>query len=287
MLAVIGTVPQKEFPVTEGEVALKDGHLLISGRSVPVLRGTPALLAASIAASSLLGIENPYAFLAGDIGAGDGSRRLYEYLTRVSPGRTYSAMTFHYLQPDVDWHNKVLFSVEEMAKRPLLIADAGFMYVAKMSGQASQYDLFTPDAGEIAFLADEEAPHPFYTRGFILHEENLVPKLIKRAYAHDNASRMIIVKGQEDLIATKDGVIEIIRDPVVENLEPIGGTGDTLTGIVSVLAASGIPIERSAVIACRTNRLAGLLAGPTPATQVSEIIARIPEALARVLDQVN
>jgi len=45
-----------------------------------------------------------------------------------------------------------------------LIADAGFMYAAKMSGQASKYDLFTPDVGELAFLADEEAPHLFYTR---------------------------------------------------------------------------------------------------------------------------
>ena len=57
--------------------------------------------------------------------------------------------------------NRVLFAVEEMAKRPVLIADAGFMYAAKMSGQSSKYDLFTPDVGELAFLADEEAPHPF------------------------------------------------------------------------------------------------------------------------------
>jgi hypothetical protein len=287
MLAVIGTVPQKDFPLTEGEVTLKEGHLLICGRTAPVLRGTPALLAASIAACSVLGIGNPYAFLAGDIGTGNGSRCLYEYLTGVLPKRTFRALTFHYLQPDVDWHNKVLFSVEEMTERPLLIADAGFMYVAKMSGQAPLYDLFTPDVGEMAFLADEEAPHPFYTRGFLLHEENQVPKLIERAYLHDNASRMLIVKGKEDLIATKNGIGEIVREPVVENLEPIGGTGDTLTGIVSVLAASGMTLERSSIIACRTNRLAGLLAMPTPATQVSGIIERIPEALSEILKQVD
>ncbi|MFO7970579.1 MAG: sugar kinase, partial [Desulfobacterales bacterium] len=62
-----------------------------------------------------------------------------------------------------------------MDPRPTLIADAGFMYAAKMSGLSEAYELFTPDAGELAFLADEEAPHPFYTRGFILHEENLIP----------------------------------------------------------------------------------------------------------------
>ena len=47
--------------------------------------------------------------------------------------------------------------------KPTLVADAGFMYVAKMSGYADAYDLFTPEAGELAILADEKAPHPFYT----------------------------------------------------------------------------------------------------------------------------
>jgi len=32
-------------------------------------------------------------------------------------------------------------------------------------------------AGEV-FLEDEEAPHPFYTRGFILHEEDRIHELI-------------------------------------------------------------------------------------------------------------
>ncbi|MEA2039117.1 MAG: hypothetical protein U9N82_04730 [Thermodesulfobacteriota bacterium] len=44
------------------------------------------------------------------------------------------------------------------------------------------YDLFTPDVGELAFLADEAAPHPFYASGFILHQEKRIPDLIKRAY---------------------------------------------------------------------------------------------------------
>lgn len=84
-----------------------------------------------------------------------------------------------------------------MRPQPLLIADAGFMYAAKMSGQSEAYDLFTPDAGELAFLADEEAPHPFYTRGFILHEENHVPELIARAYAHKNAAKHLLIKGKK------------------------------------------------------------------------------------------
>ena len=93
----------------------------------------------------------------------------------------FKSLTFHYLQPDVDWHNKVLFAVETMQQRPILIADAGFMYAAKMSGQSECYDFFTPDVGELAFLADELAPHPFYTRGFILHENNNITDLIHQA----------------------------------------------------------------------------------------------------------
>ena len=149
--------------------------------------------------------------------------------------REYTTLCFHYLLPEVDWHNRVFFAIEAMARRPILIADAGFMYVAKMSGLADQYDLFTPDVGELAFLADEEAPHPFYTRGFILHEDNLAPDLIKRAYAFDNAARYLLVKGKIDYIAAREGILAAVTEPDLEVLEPIGGTGDTITGLVAAL----------------------------------------------------
>jgi ADP-dependent NAD(P)H-hydrate dehydratase / NAD(P)H-hydrate epimerase len=69
----------------------------------------------------------------------------------------------------------------------------------------------------------------------------------------------------------------------VETLEPVGGTGDTVTGIVSALVASGMGVEDSAILAARVNRLAGLYADPTPATQVIEIIRRIPRAMEKVM----
>jgi NAD(P)H-hydrate repair Nnr-like enzyme with NAD(P)H-hydrate dehydratase domain len=192
-------------------------------------------------------------------------------------------MTFHYLQPDVDWHNRVLFTIEELTPKPLLVADAGFMYSAKMSGQASSYDLFTPDAGELAFLADEEAPHPFYARGFILQNEDQVPELIARAYAHANAASYLLVKGKEDYIACKDGIFATVSHPADEAMEAIGGTGDTLTGIVSALIDSGMHVKQAAEKAAMINRLAGHYAQPTPATQVSEIIDRIPTAMREVM----
>jgi NAD(P)H-hydrate repair Nnr-like enzyme with NAD(P)H-hydrate dehydratase domain len=199
--------------------------------------------------------------------------------------RAFSTIVFHYLQPDVDWHNRVLFAVEEMERRPILIADAGFMYAAKMSGQSSQYDLFTPDIGELAFLADEEAPHPFYTRGFILHEENRIPELIARAYQHENSPRCLLVKGKQDYVADRQGIRTTVDLPLEEAMEAIGGTGDTLTGIVTALIGTGMEVIKAATIAARVNRLAGHYATPTPAMQVFEMVQHIPRALSEILQK--
>lgn len=283
MLAVVGTIPDREFPLVAGKVTLQGDRILIQGNKVTVNRGTPALLAAAIKTAEALGQPEPFGYLAGDIGLGDGSRLLYEYLTRHIREFDFRTIVFHYLQPDVDWHSRVLFAVQEMAQRPILIADAGFMYAAKMGGQAPAYDLFTPDAGELAFLADETAPHPFYTRGFILHEENRVPDLISRAYRHENASRFLLVKGREDYLADRGGIRATINNPAEKAMEAIGGTGDTLTGIVAALINASREIDESAVIAAKVNRLAGQYARPSPATQVIEIINHIPRALADLL----
>jgi NAD(P)H-hydrate repair Nnr-like enzyme with NAD(P)H-hydrate dehydratase domain len=283
MLAVVGTIPDREFPLVAGKVMLQGDRICIQGNKVTVNRGTPALLAAAIKTAEALGQPEPFGYLAGDIGLGDGSRLLYEYLTRHIRESDFRTIAFHYLQPDVDWHNRVLFSVQEMAQRPILIADAGFMYAAKMSGQAPAYDLFTPDAGELAFLADETAPHPFYARGFILHEENRVPDLISRAYRHENASRFLLVKGREDYLADRGGIRATINNPTEEAMEAIGGTGDTLTGIAAALISADREIDEGAVIAAWANRLAGQYTRPSPATQVIEIINHIPRALADLL----
>lgn len=293
MFAVAGTVPIQDFPLVAGEVFLKDDSICIQGNQVPVNRGTPALLAAAIKTCKVLDQGVPFGYLVGDIGLGDGSRRLYEHLTkdlrqsvtRSKSGTGFQAITFHYLQPDVDWHNRVLFAIEEMTNRPILIADAGFMYAAKMSGKAIEYDLFTPDIGELAFLADEEAPHPFYTRGFILHEEDRISELIDRAYKYNNAALCLMVKGKQDYIADQQGIQATIDSPVEEAMEAMGGTGDTLTGIVTALIASGMEIMKAATIAARVNRLAGYYAKPTPATQVMEIIQHISTALAKILNE--
>ncbi|MBW1962481.1 MAG: sugar kinase [Deltaproteobacteria bacterium] len=283
MIGVVGTVPDPDFPLVAGETSLKDDSIYIQGKQILVNRGTPALLAATIKTAEVLEQGAPFGYLVGDVGLGHGSRRLYEYLSGHLGKRDFNTIVFHYLQPDVDWHNRVLFAVEEMERRPVLIADAGFMYAAKMSGQSPKYDLFTPDIGELAFLADEEAPHPFYTRGFILHEENRAPELIARAYTHKNAARCLLVKGKQDYVADRKGIIATVDICVEESMEAIGGTGDTLTGIVSALIGTGMEVKKAATIAARVNRLAGSYAKPTPATQVMEIVRHIPRALTEIL----
>ena len=285
MLAVVGTVPDRTFPLMAGKVTMEKSEISIQGKGAPVNRGTPALLAAAIKTGETLGGCAPFAYLVGDIGLGDGSRRLYAYVREHLGEHNPCAIAFHYVQPDVQWHGRILSTVDMMERRPVLIADAGFMYAAKMSGHSPAYDLFTPDIGELAFLADEVAPHPFYTRGFILHEENRVPEQIARAYGHHNAPRYLLVKGRRDYLADREGIRATIESCMEEAMEAIGGTGDTLTGIAAALCAAGMEISEAAVVAARVNRLAGFYASPTPGTHVIEIIRQIPRALAETLDE--
>lgn len=284
MLGIVGTIPDLNFPLVYGPVSIKDDHLIINGFKVPVNRGTPALIAAALKTSEYLDDSNDiYAFLAGDIGKGEGSRNLYKFLVEHLMEFNFQVLTFHYLQPDVDWHNRIYLTIEKMSHQPLLIADAGFMYAAKMSGQAQFYDFFTPDIGELAFLADEMAPHPFYTRGFILHQEDKIPDLIKRAYDNEDAAKYLLVKGKTDYIVYNNQVLETVDDPSFEAMEAIGGTGDTLTGLLTVLSQRFKPDE-AAFIAAKANRWTGYYTNPTPATQVADLINKIPQALSKLLE---
>ena len=82
MLAVIGTVPDPDFPLVIGEAELDGEHLTVAGHTCPVNRGTPALLAAAVQTARTLGQPSPHAYLIGDIGLGDGSKKLYEHLSQ-------------------------------------------------------------------------------------------------------------------------------------------------------------------------------------------------------------
>ena len=153
-----------------------------------------------------------------------------------------------------------------------LIADAGYMYAATMSCQVQSYDLFTPDVGELSFLTDKTAPHPFYTQGFILHQNNQVPDLIARACKHQNSARHLLVKGSCNYVVCDGKITARVDQPSFEAMEAVGGIGDTLTGLVSALVETGRSIQDSIRIAALANRLAGALVSPTSASQVADII---------------
>ncbi len=282
---IVGTVPRADFSLFWGHYDVQGGIIDASGLRVDVARGTPALMATALVAARSMGIEPPEALVIGDTGSGQGSRTLYAHLVENVDRVGHAGVTFHYLMPDVVWHNKILWGLEELARRPVLVADAGFMYVAKMSGYAGHYDLFTPDAGEMAFLADDVAPHPFYTRGFLLQEEEKIPELIDAAHAGGNAARHLLVKGCTDYVVAGGKIVSHVSAPDTPAMEAIGGTGDTLTGLVTALLASGMDL----VAACRTaalaNRYLGVLANPTPAFGVADLLPFVPEALDRALRQ--
>ena len=283
---ICGTVPDASFPLTEGRWRLENGLLHPEDedtRPLSVQRGTPALLGTALLACETLGAEPPTALLVGDIGNGDGSRKLYGHLAASLDRSEVRGITFHYLFPDVDGHNRVLMALEALTPKPVLVADAGFMYVAKMSGYADAYDLFTPDAGELAFLADEKAPHPFYTRGFLLAADGDIPDLVERARRHGNAARFLLIKGKVDHLVHDGRFLGDVSEPQVPALEPIGGTGDLGTGLGTGLLAGGMEMARACLTAARASRIAGLLANPTPATQIAELLPFLPEALHRAL----
>ena len=140
MLAVVGTVPDEDFPLISGEVHLEKDRIRVCETTIAVNRGTSALIAAVLKAGEVLGLPLPLAYLVGDIGLGHGSRLLYDHLVSHLGRSPARVIAFHYLQPDVDWHNKVLFALQKMYPQPLLIADAGFMYAAKISGQSQAYE---------------------------------------------------------------------------------------------------------------------------------------------------
>ncbi len=293
MWLIIGTIPDADFALSCDRLMERppavcgDSLLLPDGRAVPVQRGTSALAATAILTCKARNVPLPGLLLAGDTGSGKGSRQAYAWLERYLPDlkqEQIDGLTFHYLFPDIDWHNRVLLAIQALEYPPILVADAGFMYVAKMSGYADAYDLFTPDLGELAFLADEKAPHPFYTRGFLLAEETDIPALLQRARQHGNCPPNLVVKGATDYIVCQNSIRYAVSEPAVPAMECIGGTGDLLTGLVTAFLAEGKELCQAALGAVRTARSLAAHCQPCPATQIGELIAQLPAVLQRAQD---
>ncbi len=278
MLVFIGTVPVKNLPLTFGFCKFEKGKLTVEGCELPIINGTSAALAAAYVTCETLNLPSPYAVIAGDTGLGDGSLQIYKFLeSSFTPPSSNIVIAMHYLKPNIFHFRESLKALKK--HDPILVADAGSMYVAKAAGTAKNFDLFTPDPGEMAFLADPEAVHPAYVRHYIFELVEEVPQLIRQAYEFSNASRVLLVKGVVDYIAKNGEIIETVKEPCIPALEVIGGTGDTLTGTVSALISCGYEVVEAAIKAAKINRLMGMLHGPSPATKVWEMIPLIKDAI--------
>ena len=283
MLLLAGAVPIDKLPLLIGEIEVDEHGVKIEGHDLAFNRGNEAMMAAACLICQEYGVENPVGLVAGDIGNREGSEKIYDYLAENLPKLNVRVLTLHYIMPDLKRNKKVLATIDTMKEKPILIADAGSMYVAKAGGDSHYYDVFTPDLGETAFLADEKADHPTFTRGFIFHMENNVPELIRRAYASNNAAPTMFIKGSVDYICHNNEILYTIDEPSVPTMEPIGGTGDLITGMISGLIHAGKSPVEACRIAGHVNRKAGELSQPTPATQIRDILKFIPAALEEVL----
>lgn len=281
MLLICGTAPRKDLPLTEGEASLRGDTLRIGGAAVPCTQGTAALVSAACKTLEYLNQPPPRVLLVGDDGSGKGSRLLYDHLIANLPRLAPRVVVLHYMLPVMGLMRKVSESASKAPQRPFMIADAAAMYAAKAAGIARDFDLFTPDLSELAFLADPQASHPAYVSRHLFESDSTrIPELVAAAYASGSAARTLVVKGATDHIAQGGKIVDRVSEPNIPALEAIGGTGDTISGMVGAFVHGGFDEVTAARVTIRANRMAGLYAGVTPATRIWQVIEVLPRVFA-------
>ena len=286
MLLIAGTAPIKDLPLIKSPARIEDESLIIAGQKIPCSQGTGAMISAAIVTSDYMHIEPPEVILAGDIGEGKGSKSIYKYLIDNLPSLCPDVLALHYLLPIMSLMEQVVESSDRCNPRPILIGDAGSMYAAKAAGLAPRFDIFTPDAGELSFLADPDASHPAYIAHHLFRIEGTdTSKLIEESYRLSNAPRVLLTKGIVDHVAEGGEIVATIDEPNIPQMEAIGGTGDTITGVISAFVHAGLEVRDSAILAARANRMAGRFASPTQDTKIWGIIRQFPEVFNQYLCQ--
>ena len=283
-LLLVGTLPYPDSPMTCGEVKLDGDFLNVNGQQFPRTQGTGAMVTAALMVTNYLKLPPPCVLVAGDKGEGKGTREIFGYLVSKMTELSPDYLVLHYCLPIVSLARLICQSIDASKRDVFLIADAGGMYAAKAAKMASRFDIFTPDPTEIAFLADPEATHPAQISKHLFAQDlDKVPEQIQTAYMNNDAAKLLIVKGATDYIAENGKIVYTLDEPNVPALEPIGGTGDTITGLVSGLVYAGYKPLDAAIIAVKTNRTAGQYVNPTPATPVKEIVDAFPAVLNKYL----
>lgn len=276
MIVLIGTVPYKTG-VYVGHARIEKDYLNVENVKFPIERGTAAMAASCAQVCSFYGLPMPLCIFGGDTSDGKGTDLMFQEVNAIIDKCAPDIITLHYLFPKIAYGNPFVSKVNSLPKRPQLIADAGGMYLIKTLNQSHLFDVFTPDEGELLFLADEFAAHPLYVRSELLKKVTDIDSLVEATYRHNNAAKTLVVKGPIDYIY-KDGVkIKESRGPNIPAMEAIGGTGDTITGMLSGLRCR--KDEDSDYKALVVNRLIGKRINCTPATQIREFIRAIPAVL--------
>lgn len=286
-LLVAATIPDTIGEVICGPVGRNgDGRLTVDGSPLPVCQGSSAMLSAALAVSEYLGAEPPVALLGGDVGRGEGTRAVYAALRREVESRQPSVVAFHYVQPIMALMRDAVEWLGPLAGNGgiRLVADAGGMYAAKAAGLAPHFDLMTPDVGEVGFLADEQATHPAYVSHYLFGANGFDPvELARLSHERGGSARVLLIKGATDRISEAGVVRETVDAPCVPQLEAIGGTGDTITGLASAFMAAGYPTFEAAVSASRANRTAGALMGARPDHSADDLVAALPDVFSENL----
>ncbi|MGB4592485.1 MAG: NAD(P)H-hydrate dehydratase [Coriobacteriia bacterium] len=280
-LLVVATYPVPGGAVAFGRAELDEsGNLRVGTTHIPTAQGTSALLGAAFAVAAHLELEPPHALLAGDIGRGEGTRAVHEALADVVAECRPDVVAFHYMQPVMALMRHSVDMLARCAPNALLVADAGGMYAAKAAGLAPRFELMTPDVGEVGFLADPDATHPAYVSHYLFGTDGFDPEALARlAHERGGSARVLLIKGMVDHIIDRGEVVGTVDAPNVPELEAIGGTGDTVTGLASALLAAGFPTVDAARCACLANREAGRVMGATPAMHSRDLIAVLPGVL--------
>jgi hypothetical protein len=288
MMLICGTIPTKGLPLTIGPVSIDGDYLVVNRQRFSCTQGTGAMITSALVATQFLKVEPPHALVIGDIGgiSDEGTRNLFKYLIDNVCSLSPEVLALHYCLPIMPVMKDLCKVIDACPKRPFMIADAGAMYAAKGAGLSSKFDMYTPDVTEMGFLADPEAAHPAYAQRHLFDcEPEKVPDLIAAAYRDNNAAKTLVVKGKIDHVAQAGKVVAVIDGPDVPALEAIGGTGDTITGLVTAFIFAGFDPTTAAIIATKANRMAGQLAGATPATKVKKIIDQFPNVFSQYLEQ--
>ena len=268
-MIIAGTIPLENLDLIKGKPIIKGNNILINNLKFPIFMGTGALISSCIKTLEYFNLENNIKVItAGDIGKGDGSLKIYNELKEIDDDLTI----IHYIKPKINNIINIDFSSK-------IIGDAGGMYAGKAANIGDKYYMFFPDVGELAFLADNEASHPAYVRGFISEiDDKDIPQLINKAY-YQKMPKYMVVKGKIDYIVENGNIMNKISSPLVEAMECIGGTGDTLTGITSSLINAGYSPVEASNLSCIINRKLGKVVNAKPNTQIDKLIMEIPTVL--------